>query len=141
MLHHLQDARDEGMEFHEKRRLGVYGAATFWVNLAYTCVKPLERLYVCQGFGSIWGRLGVDLGSIRSGFRVETDLHKKQPYTRISPTQESNLHKNPKSRVEKKVGGTAGATVGPQVPLASGASSMRRDLACVEKVCTYKRIW
>ena len=46
----------------------------FWVILAYTCVKPVVRLYVCQRvhFGSILGPFWVHSGSILGPFWVHS---------------------------------------------------------------------
>ena len=64
---------------------GVFEAFCFWIQakicnnwsytkfgviLAYTCVKPLVRLYVCQRVGLFWVHFGVHFGSILYPFWV-----------------------------------------------------------------------
>ena len=48
---------------------GTQSSIIFWVILAYTCVKPLVRLYVCQRVGPFW----VHFGSILGPFREHTE--------------------------------------------------------------------
>ena len=108
---------------------------TVWGGQALTPPKPLNVIFFLDPPPRPLNVTSSDPHKNQPLTRIspsqESALHKNQPYRRISPTQESAQHKNQiLTRIsiagfKKKVGGAAGATVAPQAPPASGASSVR----------------